>query len=549
MFVGPRGTGKTSTARILSKALNCTDGPKAEFDPSEDICVEIAEGRSLDVLEIDGASNNGVEQVRELRDNVKFAPARGKFKVYYIDEVHMLTAQAFNALLKTLEEPPPHVKFIFATTEPTKILPTIISRCQRFDLRRIPNDIIAAHLLHIAKDEKINLEEAAAYTIARGAEGGMRDAQSMLDQLVAFCGDKIAEQDVLDIFGFNAQETISQLAASVLARDTAAALNTLYDQSESGKDLTKLLSDLISHFRNILVYQADPEGAVKDLPPELRESLKEQASSIPAERLIVLIDHLSDTDSRIKWASNKKLQFEVGIMKCCQALAETTLSDVIEALSGAAGQLGEEGTAPVAAPKPAPAPPRQPASPTPPPPKKPAVSTPPAPAPQAAPEPAPAPTPAPSAAKPENAEQLWATVIEGIRQSRPLIVQWAQAGKGLEISGRNFTVGFGPADKVARDALSRPKNQELIEKIISEKFGTKLTAKYELVDGLVVEKPALPTIEDETEEADEASAGREKSASPPVEDAPPPEMPEEEFKNDPLIQEALELFKGQLKSE
>ena len=173
LFVGPRGTGKTSTARILAKALNCKGGPKINFDPDETICQEIAEGRCLDVLEIDGASTGSVDQVRELRNNVKFAPSHGKYKIYYIDEVHMLSTPAFNALLKTLEEPPEHVKFIFATTEATKILPTIISRCQRFDLRRIPTRIITEQLNHIAEEEGIELDPIAATAIAKGAEGGM----------------------------------------------------------------------------------------------------------------------------------------------------------------------------------------------------------------------------------------------------------------------------------------------------------------------------------------------------------------------------------------
>ena len=199
LFVGPRGTGKTSTARIFAKALNCSGGPKVDFDPHEDICEEIAEGRSLDVLEIDGASNRGIDHIRDLRDNVRFAPSRGNFRIVYIDEVHMLTKESFNALLKTLEEPPPHVKFIFATTEPHKILPTILSRCQRFDLRPIPSEIIAEHLLHIASAEGVSLSREAAFAVAKVADGGMRDAQSMLDQLVSFCGDHIEEQQVQSV--------------------------------------------------------------------------------------------------------------------------------------------------------------------------------------------------------------------------------------------------------------------------------------------------------------------------------------------------------------
>ncbi|HZE13198.1 MAG TPA: DNA polymerase III subunit gamma/tau, partial [Chthoniobacterales bacterium] len=210
LFVGPRGIGKTSTARILAKALNCVNGPTVTPCGVCDSCKEIAGGNSLDVLEIDGASNNGVEQVRELRDNVRYAPTKGKFKIYIIDEVHMLTSAAFNALLKTLEEPPAHVKFIFATTEPQKVLQTILSRCQRFDLHRIPANLIAQHLQFIAGKEKIALDPAAAHAIAKGADGGLRDAESMLDQLVAFCGDKIAEPDVLNVFGFTSEQTVAQ---------------------------------------------------------------------------------------------------------------------------------------------------------------------------------------------------------------------------------------------------------------------------------------------------------------------------------------------------
>ena len=339
LFVGPRGTGKTTTARILAKAFNCTDGPKADFDPDEDVCVEIAEGRSLDVLEIDGASNNSVDDVRQIRETVRFAPARGQFKIYYIDEVHMLSTAAFNALLKTLEEPPEHVKFIFATTEPHKILPTILSRCQRFDLRPIPSEIIANHLLHIAKEEGINLHESAAWAIAKGADGGMRDAQSMLDQLVAFCGDSISEANVLDIFGFTSRETVATVIGALLARDTPTALATVQREAEAGRELSQLLGELIGAMRALLVSRLDSATSGDGIPAETWNALQAAAETFPPERLLSVIDVFAETESRMKWASNKRLHLEIGLIKTVQTLGEVRLSDVIKVLAGASEHL------------------------------------------------------------------------------------------------------------------------------------------------------------------------------------------------------------------
>src|SRR5213592_3203256 len=255
LFCGPRGTGKTTIARIFAKCLNCAGGPKADFDDDDPRCREIAEGRSLDVIEIDGASNRGIEEIRELRDTVKYAPATSKFKIYIIDEVHMLTKEAFNALLKTLEEPPEHVKFMFATTEPEKVLPTILSRCQLFDLRRIPAALIVKHLAHIAGLEKVKIDAAALFAIARGAEGAMRDAESTLDQLISFCGNKIEEADVLSMFGLTAQGQLLELSRAVLAEEIETALRQLNELASHGKDLARLLADLLNHFRNLLIFQ------------------------------------------------------------------------------------------------------------------------------------------------------------------------------------------------------------------------------------------------------------------------------------------------------
>ncbi|MEY2572281.1 MAG: polymerase subunit gamma/tau [Verrucomicrobiota bacterium] len=504
LFVGPRGIGKTSTARILAKALNCVNGPTVTPCGVCDSCREIAQGNSLDVLEIDGASNNGVEQVRELRDNVRYAPSKGKFKIYIIDEVHMLTSAAFNALLKTLEEPPPHVKFIFATTEPQKVLPTILSRCQRFDLHRIPANLIAQHLQFIAGKETIVLDPAAAHAIAKGADGGLRDAESMLDQLVAFCGDKIAEPDVLSVFGFTSEQTVAQFTEKILRGETPEALELLHAEAESGKDMMKLMSDLISYLRDLLVGKVKPEALADDLNPDLQKSLESQAAMIETDRLLELIDQFAAAEGRMKWAPNKRLHFEVAVIKAIQTLNQVTLNEVIENLAAL-----RDGKQPVG---------RDSVEPRPAPPK----SAPPKSAPEKVPqsEPAAPPQTAPSV----DPTEAWNKTVEKVRATRRLIAGWVEAGTALGVEGRFLVVGFPPEQKTAMESLSIPKTRDYIDAILKETSGQDWKIKFVVKEGL-----AVPAV------APEPAAPRKAET-------------QATFKDDPLIREALEIFKGEIKT-
>lgn len=333
LLVGPRGTGKTSMARIFAKALNCTDGPSADFRVDDPACVAIAEGSHLDVIEIDGASNNGVDQVRDLRETVRYAPAQGKFKIYIIDEVHMLSAAAFNALLKTLEEPPEHVKFVFATTDPQKVLPTIVSRCQRFDLKPIPPELIVERLRRIARDEDIKVSESALTCIARLADGGMRDAQSIFDQMISFCGAEITELDVLDVYGLVASDKISELAGALARADHRKIVEIVDACDAAGRDLVRLLIDLQAQVRTALLDSISQGGQSESLG----------GVALTTEQLTRMLDGLREGEGSVKLGLAEKINFEVTLLKAVEASRARAIDSLIKELASLADGIPAAG--------------------------------------------------------------------------------------------------------------------------------------------------------------------------------------------------------------
>ncbi len=331
IFIGSRGIGKTTSARILAKALNCEKGPTPYPCDECDSCKEVMAGNSLDVIEIDGASNNGVDQVRDLRDNTRYTPARGPYKIYIIDEVHMLSTAAFNALLKTLEEPPPHVKFIFATTDVHKVLPTILSRCQRFDLRRISVQDIVDRLRKGCTEEGVAISEDALLAIARGAEGGLRDAESALDQIISFRGKEIEEDDVLAVFGLVSRHVLENLTGTILKSDVPGIIGIVAEMDRAGKDLQRVVMELMEHFRNLLVVLYAGKGSsALELPEAQMKFYTNLALETEAGRVLRIIDALVETDGRMRYALSKKTLLETGLIRCSRAATTVTLNELLK---------------------------------------------------------------------------------------------------------------------------------------------------------------------------------------------------------------------------
>ena len=552
LFCGPRGTGKTTIARIFAKCLNCTGGPKVNFDDDDPRCLEIAEGRSLDVIEIDGASNRGIEEIRELRDTVKYAPATSKFKLYIIDEVHMLTKEAFNALLKTLEEPPGHVKFMFATTEPEKVLPTILSRCQRFDLRRIPAALIVGHLAQIAKQEKVKIDDTALHAIARGADGGMRDAESTLDQLISFCGEKIQENDVLSMFGLTARSQILDLSRAILAGEVEISLRQLNELAKHGKDLGRLLSDLLNHFRNLLIFQvSNGDLRLLEVSETEAESLAEQARSAGSEALTRIMEVLTDCETRLRDAASKKILIEVALLKTIESRNAASIDTVLKRLEELRRDNNAREIVSIPMPAPTPAPP-----PNAPPPVRAASRD--AASPESASLESARTTASPaatnmSAGSDGDLERLWHQVVDAVGRASPFTRSYLLEAHPVLFDQNLLTIGFDPEFADHLQLVDNAKNRTLIQTKLSEFGFSDAQVKFVKAEARVNRpRPAEPPVEPTSPSATAAAApaapkGAEEAVPSQGKREPGPgSFNQEDFKNDPLIQKALEIFKGQI---
>ena len=334
LFCGTRGTGKTTIAKIFARAVNCEHPVEGSPCGECPTCKAIQNGSSMNVIEIDAASNNGVDNIRQIREEVAYRPTEGKYKVYIIDEVHMLSTGAFNALLKTLEEPPEYVMFILATTEAHKIPVTILSRCQRYDFHRISNDTIADRLFELMKEEQIEVEEKAIKYVAKAGDGSMRDALSLLDQCIAFhLGEKLTYENVLEVLGAVDTEVFSKLLRQVIAGEVAEAIGTLGRLVDEGREINQMVADFVWYMRNLLLLQSsDDMEEVLEISKDNLVALKEEASLVKPEVLMRYIRVFSELSNQIRFATQKRIMVEMAIIKLCKPQMEQDYSSIIDRL-------------------------------------------------------------------------------------------------------------------------------------------------------------------------------------------------------------------------
>jgi len=454
LFTGPRGTGKTSIARILAKAVNCVDGPTPSPCGVCESCTTITSGTSLDVIELDMASHGGVDDARDLRERAQFAPTTGRRKVYILDEVHMASTAAFNALLKLIEEPPGHVMFAMATTDPQKVLPTILSRVQRLDLRRVDAEDVAAHVVRLVTAEGSTIEAAAVDAVVRAGDGSVRDTLSILEQVLAFAGGGVSAEHVAQVLGTTPGGTITDVVERLIAADLAGLLTTVATLVDEGQDLRRFTLDLVGRLRDLLVLQAAPEHPeLVDATQEQRGRLVEQAGRLPRERVLDALARLSDTVVEQRQGA-PRLPLELAF---AQLTMPRTPAAPAPVPAPVAAQVAEPVPAPVAAPAPAPTP-----APDPEPAPEPAPE--PEPEPEPAPEHEPTPAPAPASASADMSLDTvvtrWDAVVELVRQASPRAKAIFEPAVPIRLEGGVLTLHYGPryasfhADQAAREDMS-----------------------------------------------------------------------------------------------
>jgi DNA polymerase-3 subunit gamma/tau len=451
LFAGPRGVGKTSTARILAKALNCEKGPTPEPCNACDACREIAQGSCMDVLEIDGASNRGIDDIRELKETIRYAPSRYRTKVTIIDEVHMLTTDAFNALLKTLEEPPPHAVFILATTEPLKVPQTILSRCQRFDFGRLNVPQIVEHLGRICEAEGIAMDRDALTLLARRAEGSVRDALTLLDQVAASGPGPFGAKDVQQILGIAGSELYFAFTDAMARKDLAGTLRLVDEAYAQGLHLGEIMEELVRHVRNLLVVATDPElKELLDATDEERQRYREQAEAFRPEDLLRILRILMDEAGRMRRSPFARLHLEVALAECATLPGTADLARMLQALgpqASGAGRMGE-------------------------------VDAP----------------PARAAAVPAGLEEKWQRVVERVKHRKmPLGASLAHC-RAVSLDGETLRVQTGAQGAFLETQLEQAANKRLVQEAVGEVFGPGVRIRFQKEGNAAQE--AAPAEED-----------------------------------------------------
>lgn len=529
LFCGPRGIGKTSMVRVFAMALNCEKGPAEEPCGECDSCTRIHRGDDIDVIEIDGASHTGVDNVRELRSNAIYAPARSRYKIYAIDEVHMLSKPAFNALLKTLEEPPEHVKFLFATTEPQKVIETIQSRCQRFDFPRISPRDIAATLGRICESEKINASDKILSYIARNVRGGMRDALSILDQVIACCGATVEEEPVYNIMGSVPEETLRRMGGFFAEGDVKGALVCIGALFSAGKDPGEIVDALSNYLRDILVLKTCGDDAPPITAAGPDETMRAQAARFSADALLYMLQILGETRSRLRFIENQQILLEVAMVRLARWEGFESFDDVL-------GRLAEG------------APPPHRVKSEPPGSGESAVSEPPA-RPETARRTAEQNTP--PGEEPRETErkfgfgesseaETWNKAVDTLFKKRGFLAAALAHGQLISFASEEATLGFPPEARFSMEQLLEPAKRRDAEEALGEIIGRKITLKVQAIEP----SPNGPSPDGPSPDGRAPEGCSPDGHSP---DRPSPESQARKGRGvPPIVEQALDIFEGEV---